>query len=93
MAVLIIVGLHFLPMGLALGWEASALGFICVTIAALGLTFSSLSFPLLVALDASFKMAVGGWFVWNGAARYSNRELPLAAPAGLLHAKWSKFTY
>ena len=63
MSILLIVGIHFLPMGLAFGWETSILGGLCITNAGLGLALPTLSFPILVALDGALKITFGGWMM------------------------------
>jgi uncharacterized protein DUF6609 len=66
---LIIVGLHFVPMALSFGpamlWLAAA----CIANAALGLMLAGLPFEISGLVDGCLKVAVGGWLLFRRGPR------------------------
>ena len=59
LAVLLVVGLHFLPMRAAHGPLIVVLGLICIAAAALGLALPALPFLAVAVVDGTAKTAVG----------------------------------
>jgi hypothetical protein len=57
---LVIVGIHFLPMGLAFGRPVVILGLFCICNAGAGLYFDSLPFATVALLDGALKIGTGG---------------------------------
>jgi hypothetical protein len=57
---LMIVGIHFLPMGLTFGRRIVILGQFCICNAAAGLYFGSLPFATLALLDGALKIGTSG---------------------------------
>ena len=58
---LILVGVHFLPMGIAFGRPAAILGILCIAIATTGLVSSVLPIAAIALLDGVLKIGFGGW--------------------------------
>jgi hypothetical protein len=65
----LIVGVHFFPMGLALGRRAVLLGAACVAVAILGLLVRPIPFGLLAVVDGLLKVGFGASLAMTGLSR------------------------
>ena len=61
MVVLIIVGLHFLPMAISFGPRLFGLGALCILNVSAGLFLTSVAAELFLLLDGALKIAFGVW--------------------------------
>ena len=59
----LIVGLHFLPMGLTFGPQIFALGLLCMANAALGLLAGLLPFDAVAVIDGALNLGFGAWML------------------------------
>jgi hypothetical protein len=74
LVVLLVVGVHFLPMWVAHGWRIVALGVVCTTMAVIGLAVPTLPFLVIATVDAGAK-------ILTGTAMLAERPTTSAQPA------------
>ena len=65
----LLVGLHFIPMGLALGKRAVILGVACIVIAGAGLLLNQIPFIYLAIADGILKIGFGASMAATGLPR------------------------
>ncbi len=70
----LIVGVHFIPMGLALGRRIIILGLACIVVASSGLLFSQLPFLYLAIADGILKIGFGVSMVKTGLTKQAQQN-------------------
>lgn len=73
-AALLIVGIHFIPFAIALGFELALLGVCCILNASLAMT-NWASPPIWLSIDAVLKIGFGVWICLRPSKPGSTREL------------------
>lgn len=63
--ILMIVGIHFLPMAITFGPRFGIAGALCIVNALAGLTFSNAPTELFLIIDGALKVVVGTWLFKN----------------------------
>lgn len=63
MCILLIVGIHFLPMAISFGPRFGILGILCIVNASAGLILSGVAVDIFLLLDGALKVVFGIWFL------------------------------